>query len=133
MRKTFAGILLMIYLGFSFFPNLIFLGVQIISDLHIGYQKEKLPCIKASETPLTGDFTYLFAIKKRVNCENHNKKTSNIPINHFDTTNILYFLPSDVNNTTLISNSTIGNYYYSRIFQIRYLEISTPPPKCVNA
>jgi hypothetical protein len=132
MKKMYASILLMVYLGFSFFPNVLFLGMHILSDFKLEYQEEKLPCLKGESAPLTGDFAYLFAIQKRTQCENHHKKASTPPVNHFDTTNILYFLPSDIQGAIFHQAITTTNFYYGRIFQIHYPDISVPPPKGVN-
>ena len=128
MRKVVAVILLLVHLGFSFFPNLLFLGVQLISGFTIEYQEEKIPCLKSTETPMTGDFAYLFALQKSADCERSKKKDSNIPINHFDTSNIYYFLPSTI-KFNFQEEQLTNVFLYRDSIEPLYYDVFTPPPK----
>ncbi len=128
MKRLVAGILLFVYVGFSFVPNFLFLRLHLLEDKTAAYQEEKLPSLRAQDAPLTGDYTYLLAIKERLLASKHSKKDTNIPHNYFDFSGVLFFIPANIHLTVQAGMAT-QFYWYQRTYFNLYREVNTPPPK----
>ncbi len=128
MKRLVSAILLLVYLGFSFVPNVLFLRLHLMENEGFGYRKEKLPSLKSQDNPLTGDFTYLLAIKERLSSSKQAKKDTNIPHNYFDFSGMLFYIPANL-QLSVDAAGVQHFYWYQRNFSNLYGEVSTPPPK----
>ncbi len=123
-----VGYIIVGLFGVFFCSQCPLLRLHLMENEGFGYRKEKLPSLKSQDNPLTGDFTYLLAIKERLSSSKQAKKDTNIPHNYFDFSGMLFYIPANL-QLSVDASGVQHFYWYQRNFSNLYGEVSTPPPK----
>jgi len=126
--RVIATLLLSLHLAFVILPEVqIWRYLYLIAGME---QTQALSFSNADSKPLTGDITYLSALKKRSGNESEAEEVpSDIPETTVSHTGLIY-LPVESNINSLISKDLAGKYFHYTTNLIFWpKKIHTPPPR----